>query len=116
MRLYSGHTPDFILATTRNQIAERLHDAFFSHYRYHPSPTEVNSWRNSRRAREDVLELGGRDASAADQAVVVELKQWDNWEPADPPISPTAKLEEVRGQRRKLRRSDISERQSATQR
>ncbi len=109
MRLYSGLTPDFILATTRNQIAERLRDAFFSHYRYHPSPAEVNSWRNSLRAMNDVLELGGlrdhgvlleyplplssrridcllcgRDASAADQAVVVELKQWDHCEPADP--------------------------------
>lgn len=50
MRLYSGMSSDFIRDTTRNQIAERLREAFFNYYRYNPSPGEMNSWRNSLRA------------------------------------------------------------------
>lgn len=41
MRLYSGLSPDFIRDTTRNQIADRLRDAFFHYYRHYPSPNEV---------------------------------------------------------------------------
>jgi len=109
MRLYSGMSPDFIRETTRNQIAERLKQAFFSYFRYNPSPAEVNSWRNSLRAMKDVMEIAelrdhgvlleyqlplsskridcmicGTDDSQRDQAVIVELKQWDKCEAADP--------------------------------
>jgi DUF2075 family protein len=109
MRLYSGMSQDFIRETARNQIAERLRDAFFAYYRYKPSPAEVNSWRNSLRAMKDVLEFSslhdhgilleyqlplsskrldcivcGRDGQDADQAVIVELKQWDACESAEP--------------------------------
>ena len=108
MRLYSGLSPDFIRDTTRNQIAEKLKEAFFSYYRYQPAPAEVNSWRNSLRAMKDVLEISelhdhgvlleyqlplsskridcilcGRDDNEADEAVVVELKQWERCEPAE---------------------------------
>src|SRR5437867_729243 len=101
MRLYSGMSSDFIRETARNQIADRLRDAFFNYYRYKPSPAEVNSWRNSLRAMKDVLDIAslhdqgvlleyqlplssrridcivcGRDEGEADQAVIVELKQW----------------------------------------
>ena len=109
MRLYSGMSPDFIRDTTRNQIADRLKEAFFAYYRYHPSPAEVSSWRNSLRAMKDVLEIAslhdhgvlleyqlplsskridcmlcGRDTNDVDQAVVVELKQWDRCQSAEP--------------------------------
>jgi uncharacterized protein len=100
---------DFIHETARNQIAERLRDAFFAYYRYNPSPAEVSSWRNSLRAMKDVLDLAslrdhgilleyqlplssrridcmvcGRDDVKNDQAVIVELKQWERCEPAEP--------------------------------
>lgn len=109
MRLYSGMSPDFIRDTTRNQIADRLREAFFAYYRYNPSPGEVNSWRNSLRAMKDVLEIASlhdhgvlleyqlplsskridcmlcaRDAADAEHAVVVELKQWDRCQAAVP--------------------------------
>lgn len=109
MRLYSGMSQDFIRDTTHNRIAERLRDAFFAYYRYKPSPAEVNSWRNSLRAMTDVLDIGGlhdhgilleyqlplsskridcmvcgRDEDSRDQAVIVELKQWERCEPAEP--------------------------------
>jgi len=108
MRLYSGMSEDFIRDTTRNHIAERLREAFFAYYRYQPSPGEVSSWRNSLRAMRDVLEIAslhdhgilleyqlplsskrldcmlcGRDANRADNAVIVELKQWERCEPTD---------------------------------
>ena len=102
MRLYSGMSDEFIGDTARNRIANRLSDAFFSYFRYKPSPGEVNSWRNSLRAMAQVLTLGkmrdhgilleyqlplsskrldcmvcGRAPQGEDQAVIVELKQWD---------------------------------------
>lgn len=108
MRLYSGISTDFIRDATRNQVAEKLKSAFFSYYRYNPSPGEINSWRNSLRAVKDVLEIGalhdhgilleyqlplsskrldcmvcGRDDDDADNAVILELKQWDRCEEAD---------------------------------
>lgn len=104
MFLYSGTTPDFMLATTRNAISQRLTEAFQAHYRYAPSPAEIQSWQNSLRSFADVLREGelteqgiflefrlplsskridaivmGRDA-ASDRAVVVELKQWQTSE------------------------------------
>jgi len=108
MRLYSGMSQDFIRDTTRNHIADRLREAFFAYYRYEPSRGEVASWRNSLRAMRDVLEIAslhdhgilleyqlplssrridcmvcGRDANEADNAVIVELKQWERCEPAE---------------------------------
>ncbi len=109
MRLYSGMSADFMRDTARNQIAEKLKSAFFHYYRYNPSPGEVNAWRNSLRAVKDVLELGrfhdhgilleyqlplsskrldcmvcGVDGGSADNAVIIELKQWERCEDADP--------------------------------
>jgi hypothetical protein len=99
---------DFIRDTTRNYIAERLREAFFAYYRYHPSRGEVSAWRNSLRAMRDVLDIAslhdhgilleyqlplssrridcmvcGRDGTKADNAVIVELKQWERCEPAE---------------------------------
>ena len=108
MRLYAGMSDDFIRDTIRNHIAERLREAFFAYYRYQPSRGEVNSWRNSLRAMKDVLDIAslhdhgilleyqlplssrridcmvcGRDGQRVDNAVIVELKQWERCEPAE---------------------------------
>src|ERR1051326_3074982 len=102
MRLYSGMSPEFLQDTVRNQIADKLSSAFFNYYRYRPSPQEINSWRNSLRAMAQILDHGhlhdhgimleyqlplsskrldcivcGKDGEATDNAVIVELKQWD---------------------------------------
>jgi len=102
MELWAGPSTRFIRDTVHNQIAGMLSDAFFRHYRYRPSPNEVNSWRNSLRAvslvfqdshlddhgvileyqlpltsrRLDCL-VCGVDASGTDNGVIIELKQWD---------------------------------------
>jgi hypothetical protein len=99
---------DFVRDTSLNRIATRLSEAFFAYYRYRPSPGEVNSWRNSLRAMAQVLQLSklrdqgvlleyqlpqsskrldcmvcGRAPQSTDQAVIVELKQWDACEESD---------------------------------
>jgi DUF2075 family protein len=101
MRLYAGMSQNFIHDTTHNQIAGKLSEAFIRHYRHKPSPSEVNSWRNSLRAVSDVFQLAhlddhgvilefqlpltsrrldclvcGKDGHAHDSAVIIELKQW----------------------------------------
>jgi uncharacterized protein len=108
MRLYSGMSTDFVRDTTRNQIAEKLSQAFFAYYRYKPSPSEVGSWRNSLRAMALIVDesklhdhgvlleyqlpqtskrldcmVCGRAPQSTDQAVVVELKQWEACEESD---------------------------------
>lgn len=102
MRLYSGSTQQFVRDSIQNQVAEKLKSAFFSYYRYNPSPNEVNSWRNSLRAMAQVVEyaelkksgvlleyqlpqsskrldcmLTGQNRQGQDAAIIVELKQWD---------------------------------------
>jgi DUF2075 family protein len=102
MRLYSGGTGQFIEDCVRNQIAEKLRSAYFEHFRYYPAQAEVASWRNSLRAFSQVLDHGGlkdhgiiveyqlpltskrldclvcgRDPGGFDNAVIVELKQWE---------------------------------------
>lgn len=109
MRLYSGMSLDFIGDTVRNQVAAKLSDAFFNYYRYRPSPNEVNSWRNSLRAIAQILDhsrlhdhgilleyqlplsskrldcmVCGRNTRDQDNAVIVELKQWDRCDSAEP--------------------------------
>jgi hypothetical protein len=102
MRLYSGTSTQFIQDTVQNQIAEKLRQAFFLYFRYYPSPSEVNSWRNSLRAISQTVQYAnltdhgvileyqlpltskrldflicGRRSEGKDNAVIVELKQWD---------------------------------------
>jgi hypothetical protein len=102
MRLYAGPSTHFIRDTAHNQIAEKLKAAFFQYYRFDPSPGEVQSWRNSLRATAQVLEEGdlkdhgvileyqlpqtskrldfmicGHDGQERDNAVILELKQWE---------------------------------------
>jgi hypothetical protein len=79
-----------------------LREAFRYSYRRDPGPSEVNSWRNSLRAISGVFETAGltdngvileyelplsskrldcmilgRDSARNDQAVIIELKQWE---------------------------------------
>lgn len=107
MRLFAGTSEQFLEDTVQNQIAEKLRLAFFGYFRYYPSPSELNSWRNSLRAVSMVFEhahltdqgilleyqlpmtskrldcmICGRDANARDNAVIIELKQWDRCESA----------------------------------
>lgn len=102
MRLYAGSSAGFITDTAQNQIAGKLKDAFFRHYRFSPPESEIRSWHNSLRAVSSVFQLAGltdhgiileyqlpltsrrldclicgRDASRSDQSVILELKQWD---------------------------------------
>lgn len=102
MRLYSGMSADFIRDTVHNRIAEKLRDAFFRQFRFHPPPSEVGSWRNSLRAVSQVLDdaglrdhgilleyqlpmtskrldcmVTGQDGDGRDSAVILELKQWE---------------------------------------
>jgi uncharacterized protein len=105
MRLYSGTSQQFVEDNFQNQIAEKLKLAFFERFRFNPSPSEVGSWRNSLRAMSSVIEhskltdqgvileyqlplssrrldciLCGEDSKSADNAVIVELKQWEKCE------------------------------------
>jgi hypothetical protein len=91
----------FIRDTVHNQIAGKLKDAFFRHFRYHPSAAEITSWQNSLRAVSQIFEAAnlkdhgvilefqlpltsrrldclicGRDDERCDNAVIIELKQW----------------------------------------
>lgn len=102
MRLYSGTSAQFVEDTFQGQIAEKLRNSFFEHFRHYPSPSEVSSWKNSLRAMSQVVEhtgltdhgvileyqlplssrrldcmICGRDHEREDHAVIVELKQWE---------------------------------------
>jgi len=108
MRLYSGTSEQFIQDTIQNQIAEKLKQAFFKYFRYNPSPYEVASWRNSLRAISQVFQYAnlmdhgiileyqlplsskrldciicGQDAKDNENAVIIELKQWEKCKEAE---------------------------------
>ncbi len=108
MRLYAGMSMPFIEDTVRNQIARKLSDAFFNYYGYPPGKSEVAAWGNSLRAMAQVVQhaklndhgvvveyelpsssrrldfmICGQDAAHRDEAVIVELKQWSDCEPAE---------------------------------
>ena len=108
MRLYAGTSNQFITDTIQNQIADKLKNSFFSYFRYNPSPGEVSSWRNSMRSISQVMQyadltdhgvlleyqlplssrrldcmITGRDSENHDNAVIIELKQWENCEEAE---------------------------------
>jgi DUF2075 family protein len=101
MRLFAGAMTDFVREVDQNNIAKRLESAFLNVFRFRPSPAEFASWNASlgmlrgcmfeaeledngvilelqlprTSCRLDAL-LTGRDISEKDNAVVVELKQW----------------------------------------
>lgn len=105
MRLYAGTSEQFCTDTARNQIAEKLRNAYLAYYRSRPAPSEVTSWQNSLRALKDVIKgaelndhgvlleyqlpltsrrldcmLCGTDRFRDDKAVIIELKQWQGCE------------------------------------
>jgi hypothetical protein len=102
MQLYAGSSRAFVEDTVQNRITGKLRAAFEQHFRYSPPPSEVRSWQNSLRAMCNVLQhaslldhgllleyqlpltskrldclISGLDESRAANAVIVELKQWD---------------------------------------
>lgn len=108
MRLYAGSSHQFIQDNIQNQIAEKLRIAFEYQLRYKPSPNEVNSWRNSLRSLSQVVQYAellmhgiileyqlplsskrldcmicGKDKEGNDNAVIIELKQWDKCDEAE---------------------------------
>lgn len=108
MRLYSGTSEQFITDTVQNQIADKLKNAFFASFRFNPSPGEMNSWRNSLKSISLVFQYAklldhgiileyqlpltscrldcmimGRDSQNYDNAVIIELKQWDKCQDAE---------------------------------
>ena len=107
MRLYAGSSNQFIQDATQNQIAAKLKEAFFSYYGFNPSMGEQNAWLNSLRAlalvfvQADLTDHGvmfeyqlpmsskrldclitGKSHTGIDQAVIIELKQWQSCEPS----------------------------------
>ena len=108
MRLYEGMSRPFIEDAVRNQIADKLTDAFFKVYGFRPSFSEIASWRNSLRTMASVLDRGhmddygvileyqlpltsrrldflicGLDKQKKANAVIVELKQWEKCDSSD---------------------------------
>jgi hypothetical protein len=108
MRLYSGTSAQFIQDSTRNQIADKLKESFFEYFRYNPSINEINSWRHSLLAVSSVFSeaklldhgilleyqlplsskrldcmITGQDEKGLDNAVIIELKQWDKCKDSD---------------------------------
>lgn len=108
MRLYAGSSGQFVEDTVLNQFSGKLKNAFFDYYRYNPSPGEVTSWQNSLRAMSNIIQyadlmdhgilleyqlpltsrrmdfmITGRGDDCVENAVIVELKQWQHCESAD---------------------------------
>ena len=102
MQLYTGLSRQFLQDTRMNQIAGKLRESFFRHFGYYPSDGEVRSWHNSLRAMALALEgadlfdhgivleyqlpltskrldcmVCGKDFQGRDNAIIVELKQWE---------------------------------------
>ena len=108
MRLYAGTTREFVADATRNAIARRLENPFLSYFRYRPSRAEVRSWEESlsrlslivnsahlddhgvfleyqlpQTSRRLDAMLTGLDGDRRENAVIVELKQWQMTEECD---------------------------------
>jgi uncharacterized protein len=101
MKLYAGTTEQFRADTQMHRIAEKLRAEYVAQIGHKPGPSEVASWQNSLMALSMLLDqaeltdhgvileyqlgntsrrldamLTGRSSSSAENAVVVELKQW----------------------------------------
>ncbi len=107
MRLYSGTISQFLEDTAYNKISDKLKNTFFEYYNYYPSESEITSWQNSLRAVSMVFQVSnlkdhgiileyqlpqtskrldclicGRDLQMKDNAVIIELKQWQKTKPS----------------------------------
>ena len=101
MKLYAGTTEQFRADAQMHRIAEKLRAEYTTQIGHKPAPSEVASWQNSLMALQLLLDqaqlndhgvileyqlgntsrrldamLTGHAASSAENAVVVELKQW----------------------------------------
>jgi DUF2075 family protein len=108
MRLYEGLSAQFITDAGHGLLAPRLRESFFRQLHAWPSRQEVDSWANSLRAAAAVFDeaglddhavlleyqlplssqrldcvVCGRDREGLDQAVIIELKQWQRADPAE---------------------------------
>lgn len=107
MQLYAGTSKQFIEDTIRHRIDMKLQQAFYDHFQFKPSPGEVRSWKNSLIQMSSVLQYAdltdngvileyqlpltskrldcmvtGTDAHRDPNAVIVELKQWNDAQPS----------------------------------
>lgn len=103
MQLYTGISSDFVGDVDNNRITEMLRSEFVRQFAYEPGQPEVRSWQNSLRAMSTVLKTAdlmdhgivlewrlpltskrldvlvtGKAAGNRANAVIVELKQWDD--------------------------------------
>lgn len=110
MHLYTGTAPDFVADATQNLIADKIAASFFESFRYSAPKSEVASWRNSLRAMADAVQLArledhgvvvewqlplasrrldvmisGYHRDGQENAVIVELKQWERSRPSATP-------------------------------
>lgn len=117
MRLYSGTSLQFIQDNIQNQIAEKLRRSFYDYYGFNPGDGEICSWKNSLRAFSQTIQysnltdhgiileyqlpqtskrldclISGKDVYNKDNAIIVELKQWEKCEPSDAPNEVTTWL------------------------
>src|SRR3989337_164500 len=108
MKLYAGTTEQFWADARMHRIAEKLRAEYTTQIRYRPGPSEVASWQNSLMALSMLVDqakltdhgvileyqlgntskrldamLTGRSSSSAENAVVVELKQWGATAPSE---------------------------------
>src|SRR6185436_12676637 len=108
MQLYAGHSTRFIEDAVQNQIAGKLKQSFFEHFHYNAPDSEVRSWHNSLTRMKDIFQranlvdhgvvleyqlpltskrldcmITGKAVDHRDNAVIVELKQWDKCDPSD---------------------------------
>ena len=103
MKLYAGTTEQFRADAQMHRIAEKLRAEYTAQIGHRPSPNEVASWQNSLMALSMLVDqaalndhgvileyqlgntsrrldamLTGHAATSAENAVVVELKQWSD--------------------------------------
>ncbi|MBC5992429.1 DUF2075 domain-containing protein [Pontibacter cellulosilyticus] len=107
MRLYQGSSLEFIRDNAHNSIVSKLEENFFKYYRQKPQPNEILSWKNSLKSISKVFDdarlydhgvlveyqlpltskrldclICGKDKHGTPNAVIIELKQWSESEPA----------------------------------
>ncbi len=107
MHLYQGMSSEFISDSVQNRIAAKLELSFEELFQYRPPQSEIRSWQNSLRAMSGALQTGGftdqgvvlewqlplssrrldcmvtgHGHDTHPNAVIVELKQWEEAQPS----------------------------------
>src|SRR2546428_4028196 len=108
MRLYSGSSQQFIDDSYQNRLTQKMTESFLRQMGHLAAPSEVSAWRNSLRAVSMVFQhagltdhgvvveyqiphtssrldcmICGKNRDQKDNAVIMELKQWERCMPAD---------------------------------